>query len=40
MEGYETGLHTLAAILMGVDVPCSSLGLSTNPPIPGTVLVI
>lgn len=32
--GYEIELGTLAALLVGVDAHCPSLGLSTKPPIP------
>lgn len=39
-EGYDTGLDTLAVILVGVNAPCSSLGLSNNHPIPDIVLAV
>ena len=39
-EGYDTVLDTLAVILVGVNAPHSSLGLSSNPPISDIVLAV
>ena len=39
-EGYNTGLDTLAVILVGVNAPRSSLGLSSNPLISDIVLAV
>ena len=38
--GYDTGLDNLPVILVGVNAPHSSLGLSSNPPISDIVLAV
>ena len=38
--GYDTGLDTLAVVLVGVNAPCSSLVLTSNHPVPYIVLAV